>query len=372
MPLAGKRAKQSKTAAPGSSATSKLPSAATSKPGVKATSGKSSASAASAAAKCAVCEQDIVDGKDQALFCEGLCQGWFHRYCAGVSILHFDALSSSSEPFQCAGCFQKHCTTEIANLKTTISSLRAEVAELRETLDGVGSATINQRSSSNDDWASQRGVKSGVRGGRERGGRGRGVRGGRVGNRKERQEKKTGEDRLGEVVEEVISVGGSGGDRTEGTSSASQKKSAEKVRVQGARRVWGTLKLTTPSSLKSAISKFCPATSIQIKRKTVCDNVGEVKKWWFVIHAPEEVLVELDCEWEQLKLQTGWKLEPCFKPTSHTIPVDSSSPCPTQQHTSASTGGSHNQSISHKPNLCVNDGQSLPHTPLRSTPFLEK
>ena len=34
MPLAGKRAKQSKTAAPGASATSKLPSAATSKHGV--------------------------------------------------------------------------------------------------------------------------------------------------------------------------------------------------------------------------------------------------------------------------------------------------------------------------------------------------
>ena len=41
MPLAGKRAKQSKTAAPGASATSKLPSAATSKPGVKATQGRS-------------------------------------------------------------------------------------------------------------------------------------------------------------------------------------------------------------------------------------------------------------------------------------------------------------------------------------------
>ena len=48
------------------------------------------------------------------------------------------------------------------------------MAELRETLDGVGSATINQRSSSNDDWAAQRGVQSGIRGGRGRGGRGGG------------------------------------------------------------------------------------------------------------------------------------------------------------------------------------------------------
>ena len=36
--------------------------------------------------KCAICNQDIVDGKDQALLCEGTCKGWFHRYCAGVSI----------------------------------------------------------------------------------------------------------------------------------------------------------------------------------------------------------------------------------------------------------------------------------------------
>ena len=35
--------------------------------------------------KCAVCEQYVVDGKDQALFCEGQCQCWSHRYCAGVS-----------------------------------------------------------------------------------------------------------------------------------------------------------------------------------------------------------------------------------------------------------------------------------------------
>lgn len=36
--------------------------------------------------KCAVCDQGIVDSKDQALFCEGSCQGWFHRYCAADSL----------------------------------------------------------------------------------------------------------------------------------------------------------------------------------------------------------------------------------------------------------------------------------------------
>ena len=31
-------------------------------------------------------------------------------------------------------------------------------------------------------------------------------------------------------------------------------------------------------------------------------------------HAPESVLKCLDSEWEAIKMHTGWKLEPCFKP----------------------------------------------------------
>ena len=46
--------------------------------------------------KCAVCDQNIVDGKDQALFCEENCQRWFHRYCAGVTVNHLETLSSTS------------------------------------------------------------------------------------------------------------------------------------------------------------------------------------------------------------------------------------------------------------------------------------
>ena len=55
--------------------------------------------------KCAVCDQNIVDGKDQALFCDGNCQRWFHRYCAKVTVNHFETLSSTSQPFHCIGCF---------------------------------------------------------------------------------------------------------------------------------------------------------------------------------------------------------------------------------------------------------------------------
>ena len=42
---------------------------------------------------CKVCEEIIIDGKDSTELCEGLCDGWFHRHCAGLSVAHFDALS---------------------------------------------------------------------------------------------------------------------------------------------------------------------------------------------------------------------------------------------------------------------------------------
>ena len=74
------------------------------------------------------------------------------------------------------------------------------------------------------------------------------------------------------------------------------------------------MKVTTTSFMKSTILKFCPLNTLQIKRKTVLDVAGNVKRWWFIIHAPENLLLDLEGSWDQLQLQTGWKLVPCFKP----------------------------------------------------------
>lgn len=49
--------------------------------------------------------------------------------------------------------------------------------------------------------------------------------------------------------------------------------------------------------------------------------------WWFVVHADEPVLRELDEKWESLSTQTSWILKPCSKHAdieNHTS--DSSSP----------------------------------------------
>ena len=44
------------------------------------------------------------------------------------------------------------------------------------------------------------------------------------------------------------------------------------------------------------------------------DVAGNVRRWWFVIHASENVPLDLKGRWNQLQFQTRWKLEPCFKP----------------------------------------------------------
>ena len=54
---------------------------------------------------CAACEEIIMDGNDSTVLC-WLCDGWFHRHCAGLSLAHVDALSVFLDPFFCVECSQ--------------------------------------------------------------------------------------------------------------------------------------------------------------------------------------------------------------------------------------------------------------------------
>ena len=97
-----------------------------------------SSAAVNTSAKCSVCCQAIVDGSDQALFCEGdRCQSWIHRYCAGVPANYFVSLSESSSPFFCYSCVQAKHQHEITELKKSLESLMHNVAVMRDELENV-------------------------------------------------------------------------------------------------------------------------------------------------------------------------------------------------------------------------------------------
>ena len=66
--------------------------------------------------------------------------------------------------------------------------------------------------------------------------------------------------------------------------------------------------------IKVCIMEISPSRLPKDQKETVCDNAGQIKRWWFVPHDSEEVLQSLENKWDQIQCQTGWKLELCFRP----------------------------------------------------------
>ena len=87
-----------------------------------------------------------------------------------------------------------------------------------------------------------------------------------------------------------------------------------RVRVEGARRIWGTHPHATSKTVENAIGRFCNVQGLRIKRKTSRNMQTRKSSWWFMIHAEESVLRELDDKWDSLNTQTSWVLKPCSKP----------------------------------------------------------
>ena len=61
---------------------------------------------------------------------------------------------------------------------------------------------------------------------------------------------------------------------------------------------------------------------LRIRRKTRRNEISGRTIWWFVIHADEAVLSELDEKWDRVHVQTSWTLNQCTKPADTTV-IDS-------------------------------------------------
>ncbi len=97
---------------------SKVPS--TQVPNTSSTSGKQDSQSL-----CSVCEKQINDESEESIFCEGICKGWLHRICAGISKTAFKAASESDSDYYCHYCSSKCLRDEIKVLKEKITSLEA-------------------------------------------------------------------------------------------------------------------------------------------------------------------------------------------------------------------------------------------------------
>lgn len=93
------------------------------------------------------------------------------------------------------------------------------------------------------------------------------------------------------------------------------ERTASRVQVEGARRVWNTYIHASTKSVDSAISRFCKIEGLKIKRKTRTNNRTGRLNWWFVLHGEEATLCDLEKKWEALQMKTSWVLEKCTKPS---------------------------------------------------------
>lgn len=89
--------------------------------------------------------------------------------------------------------------------------------------------------------------------------------------------------------------------------------SQPKIKVKGKRRVWGTLKASHSGVIKNSICNVTglPSNLFEIKRKYKSIS-GQKVRWWHVLSGKEEDLISLERNWDTVKIQTGWKIEPCY------------------------------------------------------------
>ena len=88
---------------------------------------------------CPICAQPIVEETDsiqgqEAILCEGTCNSWYHRWCAGVTTLRYEALSHSEDPFHCPTCVFELQQQSISELQSSVRALTVELHNLRAVL----------------------------------------------------------------------------------------------------------------------------------------------------------------------------------------------------------------------------------------------
>lgn len=73
---------------------------------------------------CPVCEASFKSGQE-SIFCEGECQKYVHRQCAGLTKGQFAKAAESDSPYYCLHCTVSMQNTEICKLKQLVSELTA-------------------------------------------------------------------------------------------------------------------------------------------------------------------------------------------------------------------------------------------------------
>ena len=255
---------------------------------------------------CSICCQPVLD-KDDALFCDGKCQQWLHRYCGSVTEQQHKVITDSQHSFLCPCCDRERQQVEITELRDNVEAMKMELAQLKESLATLSAVQTEMASATSRSYASSASTYSGSGSGSYASAAKRSNLGQSAYGRRTRGRQPSSDTDGATKKAESSNVSMSA---TEPAVTAGKRP---KIQVVGARRIWGTLRDSTVNSVKNVISRICKLENgIRVRRKTKVSPVSNKTKWWCVVHADEDLLTELNTKWDQVKAQTSWKLEPCF------------------------------------------------------------
>ena len=302
-------------------------------------------------AMCPVCEKAVIDGgrkSQDSIFCEGSCQAWLHRCCAGLTRTRFAELSDDSMPFYCPSCASDKHTQELAELKSAMAALVQEVEQLKSSVHML-SSTVQPAEGDEQTWSQVVQKKRKPKKPRQAQGADQSA--------EERARKRTN------VSDQRLS--GAGERRG---SSREQTSPSQKEKVVGARTIWGTLRTTTVATVTSALSRLTSVgDKLQIRRKFKT-TTGNRIRWWFVVRGSEEDLCNLENEWDRIKIQTSWKLEVCYKLIENPPPQDQDQASANCESDTANHDSGTDKSILSETTSLQDTTQSCPEHPLATSP----
>lgn len=251
-----------------------------------------------------MCASTIVEASagvegQEAIYCEGeSCQAWYHRWCVGVTKEKFALLAAAPDvPFFCPGCVMNQQRCEISALQEAVKAITAQLSEMQR--QQQPERCSNGKLSQQQPWTE---VVRKRKKPASSDGRSAPAGASKPSQRSDREEQ---------------SNEGSGAESQNAAKSEGRNKhSYKRVAIDGARRIWGTVRATTAMAVKATLHRLTtvPNNAMAVKRKykTARENSKSVTRWWFVVRGSEEVLQALHAEWPKVAAQTAWKLEPLF------------------------------------------------------------
>ena len=209
------------------------------------------------AATCPICCEEIVEATassdgQEAIQCEGKCDKWYHRWCAGVRKDVYAALAESSTPFFCPSCqLQEHqqlilslvASVDVLKEEVRLLKLSQEIAKVTTSMplrvgDAAQETSVPQVSqpskpprSSNSGWA-------------------------KVNSRKSQKSRRP------VATVEQTAANPQATDNPNNSPPLSRKKL---LPLSGARKIWGTMRSTTTLAVANALKQLAGIDTSKLK-----------------------------------------------------------------------------------------------------------